>query len=211
MLRFEMTDVAADLNARTIEGLVVPYDEVGRIAGVEYRFRAGSIAAARPRTPLLLDHDRGQPVGVLAELVDGPSGAIGRFKIDQTPAGDTALVQAASGSRGALSVGAEVVASSDVGGVIDVTAGLLHEVSLLALGAFPSATVTRVAAEADDDETHNVGEDDDAIATDDDDDDGDDAAHDDDGDDAAVDPEQTELQLGPLPASTPTTPRRDRP
>ena len=149
MLRFEMNVVASDFATRTIEGVVVPYDEVGRIAGVEYRFRPGSIAAARPRTPLLLDHDRGQPVGVLAELVDGPHGAIGRFKIDQTPAGDTALIQAASGSRGALSVGAEVVNSSDVGGVVDVSAGLLHEVSLLALGAFPSATVTRVAAEAD--------------------------------------------------------------
>ena len=190
MLRFEMTDVAADLNARTIEGVVVPFDEVGRIAGVEYRFRPGSIAAARPRTPLLLDHDRGQPVGVLAELVDDPRGAIGRFKIDQTPAGDMALVQASSGSRGALSVGAEVVASSDVGGVIDVTAGLLHEVSLLALGAFPSATVTRVAAEADD------PDDDDGEPHDPLDDENDDVNDDDD-----EPPEQTELELvDPLPA-----------
>jgi HK97 family phage prohead protease len=159
MLRFEMDVVAADLVERTIEGTVVPYNEVGRIAGVEYRFAPSSIRASRARTPLLLDHDRAQPVGVLAELVDTPTGALGRFKIDPTPAGDTALVQAASGSRGALSVGAEVVSSHEDGGVIEVTAGLLHEVSLLALGAFAGAAVTRVAAEADDGES---GEEEDA-------------------------------------------------
>ena len=52
------------------------------------------------------------------------------------PAGDTALVQAASGSRGSLSVGAEVDEFEDVGGVIEITAARVVEVSLLALGAF---------------------------------------------------------------------------
>jgi HK97 family phage prohead protease len=190
MLRFDMDLIAADLVSRTIEGVVVPYDEVGRIAGVEYRFVPGSITAARARTPLLVDHDRGQPVGVLAELVDTPSGAVGRFRVDQTPAGDTALVQAASGSRGALSVGAEVVTSRDVGGVVEVTAGLLHEVSLLALGAFPSASVSRVAAElasAEDDDAIEGVDDDDVAGQNDDDDD----EHDDD----EPNPDQTELEL----------------
>lgn len=183
MLRFEMNVIATDEATRTITGTVVPYGEVGRIAGVEYRFRPGSIAAARPRTPLLLDHDRGQPVGVLAELVEADGGAVGRFKIDQTPLGDMALIQAASGSRGALSVGAEVVASSDTDGVIDVSAGLLHEVSLLALGAFPSATVTKVAAEADppDEEEEEAQEDE---------------------DDGEVSPEQESLELVDTGAAT---------
>ena len=152
MLRFEMDVSAADLVERTIEGVVVPYGEVGRIAGRQYRFLPGSLALARARMPLLVDHDRSQPVGVLAELLDFETGPLGRFRVDPTPAGDTALVQAASGSRGSLSVGAEVVEATENGDVLDVSSALLHEVSLLALGAFAGANVTRVAAEADEPE-----------------------------------------------------------
>ena len=153
LLRFELDLVAADLGARTIEGVVVPYGEVGVIQGRRYRFKPGSLALARSRPPLLVDHDRSRPVGVLGELVDGEASALARFTIDTTQDGDTALVQAASGSRGSLSVGAELVeASEGSDGVIDVSSALVHEVSLLALGAFPSAGVTRVAAEADEDE-----------------------------------------------------------
>jgi|SRR5215471_3161793 len=149
MLKFEADVLIADLHSRTIEGVIVPYGEVGTIAGRDYRFKAGSVRLGR-RVPLLVDHDRGQPIGVLAELVDGPRGALGRFTIDETPAGDAALVQAASGSRGALSVGAEV-GRSIMGrdGVVEVEAAAVAEVSLLALGAFESAAVTRVAAEQD--------------------------------------------------------------
>jgi len=149
MLRFEREVLVADLNERTIEGVIVPYDEVGTIQGRDYRFKAGSISTGR-RTPLLVDHDRGRPIGVLADLEDGPTGAVARFRVDATPAGDEALTQAASGSRGALSVGAEVIRSKmSRDGVVDVEAGYVAEVSLLALGAFESAAVTRVAAEQD--------------------------------------------------------------
>ena len=149
LLNFTMDVLAADLGERTIEGVLLPYGELGRIKGVDYRFAAGSLSTARARTPLLVDHDRAQPIGVLAELRETDAGAVGRFTVDQTPAGDTALVQAASGSRGSLSGGFEVVESADDDGVVSVSAALLHEVSLLTLGAFAGAQVTRVAAEAD--------------------------------------------------------------
>jgi len=147
MIRFEMDVVAADMVERTIEGVIVPYGEVGRIAGVNYRFLPGSVKAARARTPLLLDHDRSRPVGVLDRLAETEKGAVARFRVDTTADGDQALAQAATGSRGALSVGATVEASVENEGVLDVTAGLVHEVSLLALGAFEGAHVTSVAAE----------------------------------------------------------------
>ena len=180
MLRFEMDVAVADLAARTIEGVVVPYNEVGQIGGASYRFAPGSVRAARARTPLLVDHDRGQPVGVLAELVDGAGGLVGRFSIDATPAGDTALVQAASGSRGSLSLGAELVSSSEAAdGIVDVSEALLMEASLLALGAFAGATVTRVAAAAeepdDDDAAGDVNPDQSELELDDDDQELDDA------------------------------------
>lgn len=149
MLRFEMDVNAADLNARTIEGLIVPFGEVGKIAGRDYRFQAGSVRLGRTRTPLLVDHDRSNPVGVLAELTESEAGVMARFRVDETPDGDRALIQAASGSRGSLSIGAEVDAADDAaGGVVEVTAARVLEVSLLALGAFESAEVHRVAATA---------------------------------------------------------------
>lgn len=151
MLRFEMDVAAADLTARTVEGILVPYGEVAEIAGQRFRFLPGSVTMARGRTPLLVDHERGRPVGVLAELVPSALGELGRFRIDQTPEGDTALVQAASGSRGALSIGANVEAQ-DRDGILEVNAAEVVEVSLVALGAFDGATVTRVAARADDPE-----------------------------------------------------------
>lgn len=152
-VRFEIDVLAADLADRTIEGVVVPYGEVGTIQGTKYRFADGSLELARARTPLLVDHDRAAPVGILAELVPGEVGPLGRFTIDQTAAGDTALIQAASGSRGSLSVGAEIVeAETGDGDVIDVTLARLHEVSLVTVGAFAGAGVTRVAAEAEEPE-----------------------------------------------------------
>jgi hypothetical protein len=150
---FEMEIAAADVRERTIEGVLVPYGEVGRIQGVDYRFAPGSVELARSRTPLLVDHDRGRPVGVLAELVDTERAALGRFQVDATVDGDVALVQAASGSRGSLSIGADIVeADKGPDGVVDVTKARVVEVSTLAIGAFAGAGVTRVAAEQDEPE-----------------------------------------------------------
>src|SRR5215472_1699025 len=144
MLQFEREVLLADLNERTIEGVIVPFGEVGSIQGRDYRFKLGR------RVPLLVDHDRSRPIGVLAELVEQASGVLARFRVDATPAGDEALTQAASGSRGALSVGAEVIRSTMArDGVVEVEASAVAEVSLLALGAFEGASVTRVAAEQD--------------------------------------------------------------
>jgi hypothetical protein len=195
MLRFEREVLLADLNERTIEGVVVPYDEVGVIAGREYRFKPGSIKLGK-RTPLLVDHDRSRPIGVLAELVDQPTGALGRFRVDATGDGDEALTQAASGSRGSLSVGAEVIRSSIArDGVVDVEAALVLETSLLALGAFESAEVLRVAAEHDDGEPEEEDKQEEEAA-------GDEAGEPDDDEEEPVietAPDQEELELDDEP------------
>ena len=151
MLRFEMDVAAADLVERTIEGVVVPYNEVGRIAGVDYRFAPGSVRAARARTPLLVDHDRGSRSATLAELVDDDDRAARPLprRRRRRPATRRSCrprparaARSPSGRRGRRS-------STPAGDVVDVSEALLLEASLLALGAFPCATVTRVAAEAD--------------------------------------------------------------
>jgi len=160
-LEFQMDVLAADTIGRTIEGVIAPYGEAAvpfGSGGRKVSFSRGSIQQARARTPLLVDHDRKQPIGVLASLVDTPEGAYARFKVDDTPAGDVALTQAASGSRGAFSIGAELenyVEGS--AGELTVSAAAVVEVSLLAIGAYAGAAVARVAATAT--EPENGGDD----------------------------------------------------
>src|SRR4051794_10602098 len=107
------TGVQADAGGaarRRIAGTLVPYGVEGRAAdGYLYVFEPGSISPGRDRTPLLMGHDRNQPVGVLADFSSADDAASGSFAIDATAAGDEALVQASTGSRGGFSVGAELV------------------------------------------------------------------------------------------------------
>jgi HK97 family phage prohead protease len=150
VLQFDIDVTSADAESRTIEGVAVPYGETANLGGTRYAFERGSLTPARTRTPLLLGHDRNRPVGVMLELAESDAGAIARFRIDQGAEGDLALEQAASGSRGGLSIGAEIITAADDGtGTVQVTAASLLEISLVAIGAFEGAGVTSVAAEAD--------------------------------------------------------------
>jgi HK97 family phage prohead protease len=133
---------------RTITGQAVPYGEAAVTAGdgVAYRFRAGSLRAARERVPVLLSHDMSRPVGVLAALTETAAGADVELSIDATPDGDHALIQARSGSRAGISVGAAPLVFTLDGDVIEVSEAELHEISLVPLSAYPTATVTNVQA-----------------------------------------------------------------
>ena len=150
MLQFDIDVTAADADTRTIEGIAVPYGETANLGGTTYTFDRGSLQPARTRTPLLLGHDRNRPVGVMLELADTPEGAIARFRVDQGAEGDLALEQATTGSRGGLSIGAEIITAEDDGsGIVNVKAAALLEVSLVAIPAFAGSAVTNVAADAD--------------------------------------------------------------
>jgi len=152
---------AADVEARTIEGMGVPWDEVGNVSPLgPIAFARGSLQPARTRTPLLLGHD-GEPVGVLVELADTDTGARVRFKVDATPEGDRALTQAASGSRGAISIGADVDRVSAQDGHTRIDSARFVHFALVPHGAFVGAEVERVAAERsdDDDDAGDAGDD----------------------------------------------------
>lgn len=138
---------------RQIEGVLLPYGVEGRAAdGLLYVFEAGSITPLREVTPLLMGHDRQRPIGVLASLADSDSELRGTFSVDATPDGDVALVQAESGSRSGLSVGAQpVLYQLDETGeelVIRVQAAELVDASLVSVSAYEAAGVTSVAASA---------------------------------------------------------------
>jgi hypothetical protein len=148
-LEFELAVADVDVEGRTIAGLGVPWNQAGKIGGRTFKFQRGSLAPAMRRTPLQLGHD-GEPVGVLAEHVDDDDGARVTFRVDRTPDGDRALVQAASGSRGALSVGADVDDSTvQADGSVLVTAARYVHFALVPHGAFAGAEVEHVVAHRD--------------------------------------------------------------
>jgi HK97 family phage prohead protease len=149
VLQFTVDVTAADTETREIEGVAVPFDEAAVLAGDSYRFAPGSITPARARTPLLLSHDTARPVGVLADLAERDGvGVVARFSVDRTPDGDAALAQAASGSRGGLSIGAEIDDYEQLDdGTRLVSAARIYEISLVTVPAFAGAAVERVAAE----------------------------------------------------------------
>jgi phage head maturation protease len=164
MFTLEFPVVACDQGARTIEGLGIPFGEVGRaLDGRLYEFPVGAEISSGPRSPapLTLGHDRNRPVGVTETLAAGEHGLRTSFRVDATPDGDIALVQAASGSRGGISaefVPVEFVDRAD--GVREVSRAEAHAFSLVAIPAFASAAVDLVAAEEPDDPDRDVDPDD---------------------------------------------------
>jgi HK97 family phage prohead protease len=145
---FYLEIAAADTGRRLIEGVGLPFNTPAPLGFATYRFRPGSIRLARTSTPLLLGHDKNAPAGVLTELEQGSDIARMRFRVDRTPDGDRALVQARSGSRSGLSIGFEVDRSTiGADGVVDVDEASVYEVSLVSVPAFEDARVTRVAAQ----------------------------------------------------------------
>ena len=112
-------------------------------------FRPGSLALAGERVPVLFGHDRQRPAGVLRELRDDVAGPVAVISVDETPDGDLALAQAASGSRSGLSVGADPTLFTVLdSGVVDIEAARLVELSLVSVPAYDGAQVTTIHATA---------------------------------------------------------------
>jgi HK97 family phage prohead protease len=131
-----------DARARTISGLVVPWDSPARVNGADFplRFARGSIlvdSGAR----LLGYHDRARPLGAPTSWQDSPAGLRATFKVARTRDGDEALSMAADGILDGLSIGAELVDVDELGGELVVAAALAREVSLVTLPAWASARV----------------------------------------------------------------------
>lgn len=137
-------EILADLDERSMTGLLIPYGEEGQTNAGRFTVQAGSIEL--PPDPsvvsLNLDHDRYQPIGRATRLWETARGIMATFTIARTPAGDAAL---ADTTRQALS--AEFKTDIDANRV--ARNGILAAAAKVKAGAFPSA---RVLAELADDE-----------------------------------------------------------
>lgn len=145
---------AADVESRTVKGLIVPWGKVAAKGGRNYSFQRGSVKwSDLGRVKLLRDHDFSRAVGRALAIEDTPEGLVGTFRVARGRAGDEVLSLAEDGVLDGFSVGVDFRLGKDTrpgpGGVTLVTSSALRETSILANPAFDDARLTSVAASAD--------------------------------------------------------------
>ena len=148
-----------DTAARTITGVVAPYDETTFLvadAGGERIHRGAfnrSIAQRGTKIPLCINHDHSSAVGMSREWLDGDTGLRGVFEVRNDPRGHEVLADVELGYLAGMSVGFTAIdRKRNHDGVMEVREARLYEVSLVLFGAYDGAKVlaTRQAQDLDD-------------------------------------------------------------
>lgn len=141
---------------RTIEGLVVPWEQEASFRGRKERFAAGGLAVAADRVVALRwEHTRGMelPIGVLARSVDTPEGLWTSWELHDGDLPSLAWQNADAGVARGFS--AEFVRRSEIesgrsardGGVIDD--GILVGAALTEAPVYAGARITSVRSRRD--------------------------------------------------------------
>ena len=142
-----MDILAADLDARTLAGRIVPFGEIGTPNIGQTIFAAGSINIPEAKDLRLnVEHDRGRPVGRATVVEAKADGIYATFKIVATHAGDDILLEAAEGLRDGFSIEAQMLEAEKIDGVMHITAANLTEVAVVTRPAFAGAAITEIAA-----------------------------------------------------------------
>lgn len=141
-----MGDLFANVEDRTIKGLLIPYGEASRtnLTGTEpIMFSKGTITIPRDVTMvgLNLNHDRFTWAGRVTELEDTDAGMVATFSVANTDEGDEALAAVQAGRLTKLSAevvklvrdGARAVSSKLTGAAL-VDDGAFASAALFALG-----------------------------------------------------------------------------
>ena len=143
---------------RTLAGLALPYNVKATVSdGTKVMFLPGSLNAGGKMPKLYLGHDSSQAVGLVTAMVDSEGGMLYEARISETTLGNEALVLAADGVLDAVSVGVNPTKFSyDENGTMVISEASWQELSLVPYGAFPGASVDRVAASIHHEETEVV-------------------------------------------------------
>jgi len=155
-LNFEGQILAANVETRTIKGLVVPFNVSGNTSAGPVRFEFGAFGDIDPSQIILnAEHDRTRPLGrgVGNSLEVSPAGISMAFKIAPTNAGNDALIEAAEGLRPAFSIEAKVNEYTIEKGVMVVASANLEAVAHVTNPAFKDAQILEVAATEETPET----------------------------------------------------------
>lgn len=141
---------AADTEARTLTGRVLPFGEVGRpkSGGLgAIVFAENSVNISDPNAiKLNLEHDRTRPIGKAVQLESRKDGIWATFELVNTTAANDALIEASAGLRNGFSI--EVTARDvDRGATVTtVKAADMTGVALVTNPAYAGAGVTEIAA-----------------------------------------------------------------
>jgi hypothetical protein len=136
--------LAADTQARTMTGVVVPYGQPGNTSAGRLTVKAGAVRVPdNLRTvKLLRDHDRSRPVGYALASSDTADGLIMTFRIGATDDGNQALLEATEGLRDAFSVELDDL---ELDGQT-ITGADLTAVAQVPVPAYQAARIAQVAA-----------------------------------------------------------------
>ncbi len=163
-INMPVAQFTVDAATRTIEGLVLPYNQVAEKDGLKFRFTPGALQFSDPsRVKLLRDHEYTQAIGRMVQATERPAGMFARFSVARGPAGDEALSLAQDGVLDGLSVGVDFSMAADTTtdpknkGVTLVSRADWRETSITAMPAFDDARVTKVAASRTRGETVSEG------------------------------------------------------
>lgn len=142
LIQYEGGEILANLEERTVTGLLVPFNELGQTNAGRFMVEAGALAL--PSDPsvisLNLDHDRSQNVGRATRVWEDAAGIMATFDIARTAEGDAYLADAVSptGKRKCLS--GEFHTAIQAGKAVPGS-GRLWGGAGVQRGAFPSAMV----------------------------------------------------------------------
>jgi hypothetical protein len=140
LIQFEGGDILANLQDRTITGLLIPYNEIGNTNIGRFMVMAGTIEL--PEDPAIiginLDHNRAEPVGRATRVWEESTGIMATFAIAKGAKGDAVLADVTSPTGKRRSLSAEFHATIKAGKAI---AGRLWGAANVERGAFASAMV----------------------------------------------------------------------
>lgn len=152
----DLESFAADLERRTITGVVVPWGKIGRHRnGRKWRFDRGSLVYGHVKYLRLNDeHNLAERLGRAVHAEDTDEGLVVTFKVFPGPAGDRALARASAGDRRGLSVEVEMDAVDAQPDPQDPTVTLVTMANFTGVGlvrspAFEDARLIKVVASSD--------------------------------------------------------------
>ena len=147
LLTFNSEIESADGERRIIAGKIVPFEVPGNTSVGKVVFAKGSIDVGDPgRIKMLMQHRNDKPIGRMQRFNEEEDGIYASFKISASMQGSDALTLAQENLISGMSVGVDVIKSSQKKDYIYVTKAQLKEVSLVESPAFTEAQVTKVAA-----------------------------------------------------------------
>jgi len=150
------TITAANVESRTITGLIIPFNKVGNTSAGKVQFSEKSFRPFDAGNIVLnMEHDRTKPIGrgIQGSESITPDGISMSFKIANTTAGTDALIEASEGLRPSFSIEAMVNEYTQDRGIWNVSDATLEAVAHVTNPAFKEANITKVAASEDETQT----------------------------------------------------------